>query len=169
MTRQRRYGLVPALLLLPLCSTAQDKPVEIKPSLPKVVSASVPFYPELARETRIQGDVRLRVSTDGKRVSAINPENGHRLLVNAAKENVQTWQFAPHKATSFEVTFRYTLFIPQCDSECNCDKGERGEMESVVLHLPTQAEISAPTSLTCDPAVEIHRKRAIFARLFHLH
>jgi TonB family protein len=152
-------------LLLAGWSTAQDKPgngalpaQKTAPGVPKVIKASVPFYPELARETRIQGTVTLRVSTDGKVVSVIDTESGHPILVDAATNNVKTWEFKPHAPTSFEVTFRYRLFIPECDSQCNCDQGQHGEKECVVLHLPTDTELSAPTLLTCDPAVVIRRK-----------
>ena len=167
MIWQRWHGLAPALLLLSHCFAAQERPVEIKRSLPKVVSASVPFYPELARQTRVQGIVTFRVSTDGKRVSAVGAETGHPILVRAATDNVKTWEFKPHAPTSFEVTFRYSLFVPKCDSECKCDLGEGNEKESVVLHLPTDAELNAPTLLTCDPAVDVSRKKSILARLFH--
>ena len=140
-------------------STEQNKPVNSaqKPAsdLPKVIRASVPSYPELARQTRIQGTVTLRVSTDGKLVSAVDAENGHRLLANAAKENVKTWQFEPHVPTSFTVTFRYNLLPVKCDSRCNCDGKEK---ESVLLQLPTSVHISAKGYMTCDPAVEVRRK-----------
>ena len=169
MESRRTFALISTLLVFVACSLAQDNPVALRSSLPKVVSASVPFYPELARQTRIQGTVALRVSTDGKRVSVVTAETGHPILAAAAADNVKTWEFKPHTPTNFEVTFRFTLFVPECDADCNCDRGKDGEKESVVLHLPTEAEVSAPPLLTCDPAVEIHRKKSIFARLFHLH
>ena len=129
--------------------------------LPRVVTASVPFYPELARQTRIEGNVTLQVFTDGRLVSAIKNRSGHPILSAAATENVKSWEFRPHTATTFELTFHYTLFAPECDSDCNCSRGKRGEKESVLLHLPTEVEIVAPTLLTCDPAVEIrHQPKA---------
>ncbi len=165
MARQRALCLSAAFLLLAGWCTAQNKPAssplaahKTASGLPKVIRASVPLYPELARQTRIQGTVTLRVSTDGKLVSAVGAGSGHPILMEAATENVKTWEFKPHAPTSFEVTFRYRLFIPECDSECNCSRGESGEKESVLLHLPTDADLSAPTLLTCDPAVEIRRK-----------
>jgi TonB family protein len=165
MAKQRGFCLAAAFMFLAVWRTAQEKPVnsllpaqKTTSDLPKVIRASVPFYPELARQTRIQGVVALRVSTNGKQVSAVEAESGPRLLVDAATDNVKTWEFKPHAPTSFEVTFRYRLFIPECDSECNCDRGEGGEKESLVLHLPTDADLNAPTLLTCDPAVEIRHQ-----------
>src|SRR5207245_3861261 len=116
-----------------------DLPVALPaaPHLPKVVSASVPFYPDLARQTRIEGAVTLRVSTDGKLVSDVGAVSGHPILVRAATENVKTWELKPQVPTSFELTLRYKLFILECDSECNCDRGERGTKESVILNLQT--------------------------------
>ena len=165
MAKRRDFCLAAAFVVLASWHTAQEKTVS-SPSpaqktaseLPEVIAASVPFYPELARQARIQGAVTLRVSTDGRLVSDVGTESGHPLLAKAATENVKTWEFKPHAATSFEVTFRYELFTPECDSECNCDRGERGEKESVVLHLPTDADLNAPTLLTCDPAVEIRQQ-----------
>ena len=123
-----------------------------QPPLPKVVSASVPFYPRLAPTARIEGMVKLRVSTDGERVSAIQVESGAPMLAQAAKENVKTWQFEPHSPTTFGVTFRYRLLVPKCDSECHCDTEEK---ESVLLQLPTNVDVSAKIPAICDPAAEI--------------
>jgi Gram-negative bacterial TonB protein C-terminal len=128
---------------------------QVKPAAPKVVRASVPFYPSLARQTGIQGAVTLRVSTDGQRVSAVDAGNGPPLLVNAAKENVKTWQFEPHPPRSFEVKFRYRLLDSKCDSECKCGSEEK---PSVVLQLPANVEVSAESLMLCDPAVEIRHK-----------
>lgn len=175
LTRKTNQAwLIPVFLLLPAWSGAQNQPVPSAPNeagsdLPRVVKASVPFYPELARQTHIQGTVILRVSTDGKLVSDVKAESSHPILVAAAIESVKSWEFKPHPAMSFAITFRYTLFVPKCDSDCKCDRGEGGERESVVLHLPTDVELSAPTLLTCDPVAEIVRKKSIFSRLFHLH
>jgi hypothetical protein len=146
------------LLFLPLAAQQPQAPV------PKVMSASVPFYPRLAQETRIQGSVTLRVTTDGKRASAIDTENGPPLLVNAAKENVKTWQFEPHAPTSFEIIFRYKLLDSKCDPECHCDSAEK---ESVVLQLPTQVDVSAIISMICDPAETIRQRRTIWRRFVH--
>jgi hypothetical protein len=122
-------------------STAQQS----KEPLPTVATAGVPFYPSVARVARIEGVVRLRLSTDGKRVSAISVEGGPPALVPAAEENVRTWQFKEHNPTTFEVTFLYKM-LPE--SECGMDNG------TVLLRLPAEVEVSAKGVQTCDPILE---------------
>lgn len=122
--------------------------------LPAVVSASVPFYPRISQVAHIEGVVRLRISTDGQRVSAVRVESGPQMLAQAAKQNVETWQFQQHKPTTFEVMFQYQLLPSTCDSKCNCGSKEGA---SVLLRLPTLVEVKAGEVLTCDPAVESGR------------
>ncbi|PYT57320.1 MAG: hypothetical protein DMG35_20485 [Acidobacteria bacterium] len=139
-----RMASVPILLVLGFggtMSTAQQS----KEPLPTVATAGVPFYPPVARVARIEGVVHLRLSTDGKRVSAISVESGPPALVQAAQENVRTWQFKDHSPTTFEATFRYKM-LPE--SECAMDSG------TVLLRLPTEVEVSARGVQTCDPTVE---------------
>jgi hypothetical protein len=139
-----RIAFLPILLVLTLgtiMSTAQQS----KERLPTVATASVPFYPPIARVARIEGVVRLRLSTDGKRVSAVSVESGPPSLLPAAEENVRTWKFKDHSPTTFEATFRYKM-LPE--SECDMDSG------TVLLRLPTEVEVSAKGVQTCDPTVE---------------
>jgi outer membrane biosynthesis protein TonB len=122
----RRLGVLGVLLTLGWganVSVAQPA----KKLMPTVTSASVPLYPRVIRAARIQGDVTLRLSTDGERVSAVEVESGPPMLGQAAlgqaalgqaalgqaaKDNVKTWQFEPHTPTNFEVTFHYKLLLP---------------------------------------------------------
>ena len=116
--------------------------------LPAVVSAQVPFYPPILQKAHFDGVVRLRVSTDGLRVLTIDQLSGQPMLLKAATENIRTWQFEQHTPTSFEVSFRYRLLQSTADSACNWTSAEPA---SVVLRLPTEVVISAPTVGTCDP------------------
>jgi hypothetical protein len=110
------------------------------PVLPDVVQASVPFYPTEALAARISGEVHLHLATDGKAVTATSDVSGPAMLVKAAEENVRTWRFAEHAATSFDVTFKYRL----TDSE-KCEAGSG----SVALHLPREVEVDGLAS-HCD-------------------
>ena len=114
-------------------------------SLPAVITAAVPFYPPAARAARIEGVVRMRISTDGKRVSFISAQTGPPALIKAAEENVRTWQFKKHNPTTFETTFRYKVLS---ESECKMDSG------TVLLMLPTAVEVTAKGVRTCDPVLQ---------------
>jgi hypothetical protein len=123
---------------------------EPKHTLPTVSVASVPFYPAPARVARIQGTVKLRVSTNGERVSDVTVEGGPSMLVPAAEQNVRTWRFREHESTTFEVTFQYKM-LP--GDQCDADNGE------VTLRLPTEVEVSAKGIETCDPVSNVAKKQ----------
>jgi len=118
-------------------------------SRPSVVSAQVPFYPEILQKAHIDGLVELRITTDGTRPSSVVRVSGQPMLSDAAIENVKTWVFERHEPMAFQATFRYRLLESHCDASCNCGSVEQPNM---VLRLPTQVEISAEEILTCDPA-----------------
>ncbi len=139
-----RAGHVLVLLTLGLgasMSIAQQS----KDSLPTVITASVPFYPPAARVAGIEGVVRLRLSTDGKSVSAVSSQTGPPALIRAAEENVRTWKFKEHSPATFDATFQYKL-LPEAD--CGIDDG------TVLLRLPTEVEVIAKRVKTCDPILE---------------
>lgn len=112
-------------------------------SLPLVTSASIPIYPPLARMARIEGTVRIRISTNGSAVSKVEIESGQPLLAKASEENVKTWRFQKHSPTTFKVTFQYHM-TPE--SLCEIDN------PIVTLRLPSSIEIVAKGVRTCDPA-----------------
>lgn len=85
--------------------------------LPKVIQHSEPMYPPLARQARIQGEVSVKVTTDGESVRAAEAETGHPLLRNAAEDNVRTWKFVTHSPSTYHVTFRYKLVSDNVDVE----------------------------------------------------
>ena len=140
------------LLMLGLAVLAYGQSAAPQAPVPALASAGVPFHPRVPQQAHIEGIVRLRISTDGNRVASVEVESGQPMLAQAAKENVKTWQFEPHTPTRPRSTFHYRLISSKCDSQCNCDGVEKG---SVVLHLPTEAEVRAKELLTCDPAVNI--------------
>jgi TonB family protein len=62
----------------------------------RLIKKVEPVYPPLAKAARVQGAVHFAVvlGTDGK-VETLNLISGHPLLVNAAKEAVQQWEYQP--------------------------------------------------------------------------
>ena len=69
---------------------AQDSPVVLPDVvLPKIVQYSEPTNPPLARQARIQGDVRLKLTPDGESVKDSEAVMGHAMLRKAAEDNVR--------------------------------------------------------------------------------
>jgi len=76
-----------------------------------------PIYPPLARQTRIQGEVSVKVTTDGESVREAIAQTGHPLLRKAAEDNAKSWKFASHTPSTFNVTFRYKLMESSVEVE----------------------------------------------------
>jgi hypothetical protein len=106
-------------------------------ALPKVVQHSEPIYPPLARQARIQGEVSVKVTTDGESVREAVAQTGHPLLRMAAEDNAKSWKFASHTPSTFDVTFRYKLM--------------ENSIEVEFLKSPTIVEI-----LASPPETSIH-------------
>ena len=92
--------------------------LRIRWAAPAIAEHAAPNYPPLARQTRISGDVRVKVTTDGEAVTNAEAVSGHPLLRKAAEDNVRTWKFATNSSQStFFVTFRYKLTSGNTDVE----------------------------------------------------
>jgi hypothetical protein len=117
--------------------------------LPVVSVGTMPLYPRLALVAHIEGVVKIKVTTDGERVSSLDTESGPPMLVEAAKKIIQTWEFEKHKPTSFITTFRYRIEGP---AQCGFSNG------TAVLHVPLEVEVNANGVQTCDPAVAVKPK-----------
>ena len=92
----------------------------------------MPLYPRVALLAHIEGIVRIKVATDGNRVSSLNPESGPPMLVEAAKKNIQTWEFEKHKPTSFIATFEYRIEGPP---QCGITNA------TAILHVPLEVQV----------------------------
>lgn len=115
--------------------------------LPIVKSGEMPLYPPLPRLARIEGDVQLRVTTDGSGVSSIAVQSGQLMLARSAQDNVKTWKFVPHKPTVFVTLFSFRITK---EESCKHDDPDNGE---VILRLPTYVQITtrALVHAYCDP------------------
>src|SRR5712692_7421649 len=106
--------LILSVLLMVVPSALAQESTE---ALPKVVQHSEPIYPPLARQARIQGEVSVKVTTDGESAREAVAQTGHTLLRKAAEDNVKTWKFASHTPSTFNVTFRYKLMESSVEVE----------------------------------------------------
>jgi TonB family protein len=130
------HTIMLSVLLAVVAGASTQESAEV---LPKVVQHTEPMYPPLARQTRIQGEVRVKITTDGESVRNAEAETGHPLLRKAAEDNVRTWKFVSHTPGTFHVTFRYELLSDNVDVE--------------FLQLPAIVEIKAtPPQVIIDYA-----------------
>ena len=131
---------IPLLLLLSISSFAAEPEPYLK-------SASSPFYPPLARQARIGGKVTLHFSVNERgETSDVEATSGHKMLRDAAIENIQSWKFWPPRCAcrvEREAVLIYVLSGGQA----------RAEMPTVTvkwfLKAPViRAEIDAAPDLT---------------------
>lgn len=116
-----------------------------KQELPLVIAGKMPLYPLTALHVGVQGVVKIKVTTDGKKVTSLEAESGPAMLVKFAKENILTWEFTEHKPSKFVTTFEYVIETPaECEFSNNVS----------VLRLPLEIHVSAKGLKTCDPATE---------------
>ena len=104
-----RHARMTLVLLVVIGRVPMTMAQQSSGAVPQVVQHAQPTYPPLARQTRIDGEVRVRFTTDGESVIDVASESGHPLLCAAAEENVRTWKFVAHTPGTFHVTFRYKL------------------------------------------------------------
>jgi hypothetical protein len=127
--------------ILSVCAVASFAQVGPPPQkLPVVKSGEIPFYPPLLRIAQVEGEVDLRVKTDGSNVVSIVVDFGNLLLAKAAQDNVRTWKFEKHEPTVFSTVFSYHLDKDLVTYCCDRDKPDNG---TVVLRLPAQVDITS--------------------------
>ena len=110
-----------------------------------VKSGEMPLYPHLARAARLEGTVRLEVATDGVSVAKVAATGAPKLLMEAAEQNVKTWQFYTHRPQTFTVIFVYKLEKQEVSGFAN---------PTLLLELPNRVEVR--TKLPTVEAAEGH-------------
>jgi TonB family protein len=108
MSISLKFLALSVLLTIPAGLIGQDS----QEALPKVLEHAEPQYPAIARAAHVEGEVRVRIVTNGESVTEAQVESGPPVLRKMTEDNVRTWKFAPHTPGTFHVTFRYKLFFP---------------------------------------------------------
>src|SRR5580698_3563807 len=78
-------------------------------TIPEVLVRTNPKYPPIAKTAHIEGDVRVKVTTDGSSVVNAEAESGPPLLQKNTLESVRTWKFANHTPSTFHLEFQFRL------------------------------------------------------------
>jgi Gram-negative bacterial TonB protein C-terminal len=94
--------LVTCCLVVSSRAAQKDAPV-----LPTVTAFDCPKYPPKAESMRLQGMVKMQVTTDGHQITDVKLLPSHPVLAEEAVKNVRTWKFVDHQPTSFIVTYFY--------------------------------------------------------------
>lgn len=86
--------------------------VDGQAQLGKIIERVEPEYPPLARQTRIQGTVRLHaiIGTDG-RVEELEAIAGHPLLIQSAMDAVRKWRYSPTTLNGQPVEVETTIDV----------------------------------------------------------
>jgi Gram-negative bacterial TonB protein C-terminal len=82
---------------------------ELTDPIPQVLVRTNPTYPPIAITAHIQGDVRVKVTTDGTSVVNAEAESGPPLLQLNTLKSVRTWKFTSHTPATFYLMFRFKL------------------------------------------------------------
>ena len=109
-----------------------------------VVHADIPQYPAIAITARLQGEVRIHaVVEDGKVIKAESDSSSDlKLLVNAAVENVKTWEFAKGVRGELNPIYKFEL---------RKDEGDAPENPHVEMELPKFVKLTVrPTKPTVN-------------------
>lgn len=100
-----RCFLVLLLLFVPcsgLMSSAQSQPGSSESR--KLVRKTTPAYPEIAKRMKLSGTVKVVavVAPDGT-VKAVEPMGGSPVLIEASRQAVINWKYAPAGAETREI------------------------------------------------------------------
>ena len=99
MAQRKVNGSIFLILLVLLFGVANAETVQDSDApehARKAISRVQPVYPELAKQMRVSGTVRLVavVSPNGS-VKFIEPVGGHPVLLKSAEDAVMKWKFMP--------------------------------------------------------------------------
>ena len=95
LKRVMKKGCVIAFLIL-LCAEARAESNQ-----PMPLKTVRPSYPEIAKQMRIGGTVKLRITVDAKgAVAKVEPIGGNAMLIDCAQKAVLKWKYPPSGAES---------------------------------------------------------------------
>ena len=125
------------ILGLTICVLSVSSMVAQKdaPALPDVTAFECPVYPPLAQRARVQGAIKMQVTTDGHQATDIKLKSGSPMLAQSAANNIRTWKFVDHPPTTFDVIF---LYVNQRNS-----KGDKVADCAAKMELPSKVTVRA--------------------------
>src|SRR5882672_8760785 len=108
-------SLISCLILATLCPimSSDTQLLEVQ-----VTHLDSPNYSVVARHSRTQGDVKLKVQlTPDGAVRTVTGMSGDPLLIHDATVNIQTWRFNRGAERTLEVVYEFRLVAPEIDCQ----------------------------------------------------
>ena len=121
MPRSSRFG----------AAGSEQGPATVAAERVQLAKASVPAYPSLSRQMKVQGSVLLQafIGADGF-IQDLRVLSGPAILASAAREAARNWQFKPYLQngqpveTQAKITVNFTIKV--------LENGARDQMDTVV-------------------------------------
>jgi TonB family protein len=121
-------------------------------STPSIQRFECPSYPELARVSKISGEVRLklRIAESGT-VESATIVSGSKMLAESASKNALTWVYSPMpKAQDVEIIYSYRLKEARSHGHVSPE---------VILESPVLVVITSRPPLTIEEKVTIPKTK----------
>lgn len=106
MRRAIRALMLSAALIFAANATAQQA------AFPRIVEHAHATYPAAALSAGVQGDVIVKLTTDGHAVVSAQATSGPAQLQDACVANLKTWKFTRHAAGAFQAICRFKILGP---------------------------------------------------------
>jgi outer membrane biosynthesis protein TonB len=146
MTNKWLVAAFLAVSVSPNLATRPSRSATVQSRSPILTASELPLYPPAAIAARVSGTVALSLTTDGRKVSRIEIIQGPPMLVQAARQNVQTWEFEAHEPTSVTTAFNYVI-----EYDGTCDRRN----STVRAELPRYAVITQHSAISCPDAQSV--------------
>jgi TonB family protein len=104
-TARGRRGAIAALVLMASCAG----PTVFAQQERKAISRPAPVYPDMAKQMRLSGAVKVKVviGTDGL-IKDVQVLGGHPILVQQVEEALKKWKYAPASTeTTVQLEFKF--------------------------------------------------------------
>ena len=101
-----------------------------------VTAAALPLYPRGAWKAGLQGQVRVRISTDVNGITDVDGAGNEPPLVDAAVRNVRSWNVTYASLPTIDVEFSYGFKEGACSST--------PARTHVRIEFPSRVDVRAP-------------------------
>ena len=160
-----RNAVTLAAFLLPTLGLCDDpKPISVDSASLHLIKRVEPQYPQLAKIARMQGEVLIGITvTETGAVTKLKALSGPPLLIQAALDAVQKWQYEPYmldaKPTAVATVVKVTFSLGDSPEQVKKDAEVADRFFAVMDQCRKQLNDKqlSQAELTCKKAIVISR------------